>query len=89
MEHNPIATANASALTAALIYVVCFLSVALFPDLALTVAKSWFHGVELIGGSAWSASPVSFILGLLTLVGGAWLVGYIFAGIYNYFVRKQ
>ncbi|MEK7101402.1 MAG: DUF5676 family membrane protein [Patescibacteria group bacterium] len=88
MKHEPNATANAAAVTVAVIFVVCRLAVALFPDLAMTIAQSWFHGLQLSKVTGWDLSLGSFILGLVTSTGGAWLVGYIFASTYNYFVKK-
>lgn len=88
MKHEPNATANAAAVTVAALYVICRIAVALFPDLAMSVAQSWFHGLELSKISGWNLSMGSFILGLATSAGGAWLVGYLFANVYNYFVKK-
>ena len=88
MKHEPNVTANAAAVTVAALYIVCRIAVALFPDLAMSVAQSWFHGLELSKVSSWNLSMGSFILGLVTSAGGSWLVGYIFAKAYNYFVRK-
>ncbi|OGY17388.1 MAG: hypothetical protein A2784_02820 [Candidatus Chisholmbacteria bacterium RIFCSPHIGHO2_01_FULL_48_12] len=88
MKHEPLVTANAIAVTVAALYVVCRIAVALFPDLAMTVAQSWFHGLELSKVSGWNLSLGSFILGLITSAAGGWLIGYVFANSYNYFVKK-
>ena len=88
MKHEPIVTANAVAVTLGILFFVCRIAVAIFPDLAMTVAQSWFHGLELSKVSGWNLSVVSFILGLVTSVGGGWLMGYIFASSYNYFAKK-
>ena len=89
MKHEPNATANAAAVTVAGLYVVCRIAVALFPDLAMSVAQSQFHGIELSKVSGWNLSVGSFILGLVTSTASAWLIGYVFANAYNYFVKKQ
>ncbi len=88
MKHEPNATANAAAVTVGALYIVCRIAVALFPDLATSVAQSWFHGLELSKVSGWNLSMGSFILGLLTSTASAWLIGYVFANAYNYFVKK-
>ncbi|KKR72294.1 MAG: hypothetical protein UU81_C0044G0013 [Microgenomates group bacterium GW2011_GWC1_41_8] len=88
MKHEPNATANAAAVTVAVLYVVCRIAIALFPDLAMSVAQSWFHGLELSKVSSWNLSMGPFILGLVTSVISAWLVGYVFATAYNYFVKR-
>lgn len=89
MKHEPNATANAAAATVAALYVVCRIAVALFPDLTMSIAQSWFHGFELSKVSGWNLSLGSFILGLLTSAGGAWLIGYVFANAYNYFAKRR
>ena len=89
MKHEPNATANAAAVTVAALYIVCRIAVALFPDLTMSIAQSWFHGLELSSVSGWNLSLGSFILGLVTSTGGTWLVGYIFASLYNLFISKK
>ena len=89
MKHEPNTTANAATITVAVIFVACRVAVALFPDLAMTIAQSWFHGLQLSKVSGWDLSLGSFILGLVTSSGGAWLVGYLFANIYNYFLKGK
>lgn len=80
------AWANASALTVGFIYVACALLVAVFPELFKAIAVSWFHGMDL--AQIWTGEPRgNFVLGLISAVGGAWLVGYIFAWFYNKFVK--
>ena len=88
MKHEPNATANVAAVTVAVVYIVCRVAIVLFPDLVMTIAQAWFHGLELSKVSGWNLSLGSFILGLVTSSGGAWLVGYLFANAYNYFVKK-
>lgn len=89
MKKDPIATAHAAGVTTAIIYIVCRVAIALFPDLAMTIAQSWFHGLEISKVSGWSLSLGSFILGLVTISAGAWLVGYAFAVLYNYFLKNK
>ena len=89
MKHEPNATANAVAVSVAIIFVLCRIAVALFPDLAMAVAQSWFHGLNLSKISGFSVTPGSFILGLVTSTVGGWLIGYIFAKAYNYFLAKK
>jgi len=89
MKHEPNATANAVAVSVAIIFVLCRIAVALFPDLAMAVAQSWFHGLEISKVSGWNLSLDAFIIGLITSTIGAWLVGYLFAIVYNYFVKSK
>lgn len=88
MKHDPKATANAMAVTIAIVYIFCRIAVFLFPDFSMTIAQSWLHGLELNKVSGWNLSLESFILGLTTITTGGWLLGYIFATVYNYFGKK-
>ncbi len=86
MKHNVMATANALALTTGFVYIACALLVALSPTFFKVVASSWFHGMDL--ASIWTGAPRgNFFLGLVTAMGGSWLVGYLFALTYNKFVK--
>lgn len=87
MKHYPLATANASAVTTAVIYVVCTATVVFLPDLSMTIAQSWFHGIDLSKISSFNITVGSFILGIITATVGAWLIGFVFAKIYNQFVQ--
>ncbi len=88
MKHDVDTIAKATALTVGVIYLVCAFSVILLPGLAMSVAQSWFHGLNLSKISGFSVTPGSFILGLVTSTVGGWLIGYIFAKAYNYFAKK-
>ena len=88
MKHDPNVTANSSAVTSAILYVFCRIAVSLFPNLSISIAQSWFHGLEISKVSGWSLSLNSFILGLVTFTITAWLTGYTFAKVYNYFAKK-
>ncbi|MCR4263460.1 MAG: DUF5676 family membrane protein [Candidatus Roizmanbacteria bacterium] len=88
MKHDVQATANATAVTIAIVYVVCALAIMLLPDLSMNIAQSWFHGVELSEISELTITVSSFILGLVTSTAGGWLLGYVFASAYNYFIKK-
>ena len=89
MKHDVDTIAKATALTVGVIYLVCAFSVILLPGLAMSVAQSWFHGLNLSKISGFSVTPGSFILGLVTSTVGGWLIGYIFAKAYNYFLAKK
>jgi hypothetical protein len=88
MKHDPKATANGAAVTVAIIYIICRVGVFLFPDLSMSIAQSWFHGIQLTQISELRLTSGSFVLGLVTSMIFAWLVGYLFANLYNYFAKK-
>lgn len=88
MKHNPMATANAAALTTTVVYVVCRLLVGLFPGAMMAVAKSWFHGFDITRIRAWNLTFESFVLGIVSATVFAWLVGYLYGASFEYFSRK-
>ncbi|MBI2029833.1 hypothetical protein HYT02_05435 [Candidatus Gottesmanbacteria bacterium] len=88
MKKDPIATAHAAGITAGIIFVVCRLAFALLPNLTMAIAQSWFHSIALNQVSG-SLTTGSFILGLVSLIISAWLVGYVFANLYNYFLKSK
>lgn len=85
MKRGVETTAKATAVTVGIIYLVCAFGVILLPNLTMSVAQSWFHGLNLSKISGFSVTPGSFVLGLVTSTVGGWLIGYVFAKTYNYF----
>ena len=88
MKHNVSATANAAAVSIGIFYVLCRLLVGLFPGLMFAAAQSLLHGMALTQVGTWNLSVGNFILGLITSMVSAWVVGYIFAVSYNSFAKK-
>lgn len=89
MKHDPMATANAMAVTVAFIAVVCALAIILAPELSLGIAQSWFHGMDLSKvQTTVSPSMGSILYGWITATIGGWVVGYVFALVYNRFAKK-
>ena len=89
MKHDPMTTANAVAATTAIIYVICRLLVGLFPAASFTVAQSWFHGIQLTQLGTWNLTFSNLLLGVISSTVLAWLVGYLFAYLYNYFLKAK
>lgn len=87
MKAQSYAIPNALAVTTAIIFVLCSILVGLFPDIAFSIAQSWFHGIELGKAGAWNLTLGSFILGLISSTITAWIVGYIFIKSYRLFVK--
>ena len=82
MKLNERGWANASAAVTGVIYIFCAVAVAIFPGISKTVAESWVHGLDL--GAIWTGAPRgNFVLGFITAVVGTWLVGWLFAWLYN------
>ncbi len=88
MKHNPIATASAAAISVGLFFILCRILVGLFPTLMFVIAESLLHGMALTQAGNWNLSPGLFILGLLVSMFSTWAIGYIFAVVYNQFIKK-
>lgn len=88
MKKSPNATANAAAMTTAALFVVCRTAFIVAPDLALSIGRSWFHGIDIGKIQAMNLTTESFVLGIVSATVGAWLTGYLFAVSYNMFVKK-
>ncbi len=89
MKHHPLSTANAAGAATAIVFVVCRILVGLFPDASFAVAQSWFHGIELTKPvSTWNLTTGAFILGIISSAIVGWLIGYLFAVLYNSFLKK-
>ena len=89
MKHEPIATANAVAVTTAILFIGCRIFVGLFPGLMFVIAQSWFHGVTLARFDSSNLSISSFLVGLMSSTITVWVVGYVFAKAYNYFLKSK
>ena len=88
MKHQPYATANATACTAILLYATCALLVAIAPELTINIFQSWFHGIDISQIATWNVTGGSLFMGFVTMTGYAWVMGYIFALLYNSFLKK-
>ena len=88
MKHNPTATANALATTSGVFYIACRLLVSLLPDFSFSIAQSWFHGLGIAQSGSWNLSLESFLVGLISFTVLAWVIGYLFASVYNYFSKR-
>lgn len=88
MKHNPVVTANAAGATTAIVFVICRILVGLFPDLFFSIAQSWFHGISLNQIDTSTLTSSTFLLGLISSAVTAWLIGYLFATLYNFFLKK-
>ena len=81
------ATGIALALTLAIISIICLILVFIAPAFALNLFGSFIHGIDL------SKIAVAPVLGIKTLVGfvvavvGGYLIGILFASIYNKFAK--
>lgn len=87
MKQQPYALANALAFTTIIVYILCRVGVGLFPEAFFNIAQSWFHGIEFSKLAPESLTLSSFILGLISATITAWVIGYLFARIYKFFLK--
>lgn len=81
------AFANAAAVVAAVVFVVCRILVAAMPDSMFQVAQSWMHSVA-VSPSMMSGASNAWFLGIVSMVVVVWVVAYMFASLYNSFAKK-
>ncbi len=80
--------ANAFALTAAILWVVCSAFVWLLPNLSLKISKWWVHGMKVSALGQFNLTLNNFLLGGVTLVVAMWVTGYVFGWALEY-LQKQ
>ncbi len=90
MKKDVKATAHALAVIAAGYYLICAILALFLPDLYKSIAISWAHGMDV--EKVWRQFPPdvgTLLLGCITFTVAAWITGYAFAWIYNYFVERK
>ncbi len=87
MKLNAMGLANASAVFTGVFYLFCRFAIALFPDLSMQVTRSWFHGFDLANIWTPRAFSENFLLGLVSAVVLTWIGGWLFAWLYNKFIK--
>ncbi len=77
-------TGLAAALTGAIIYALCSLAAWLWPKQSIGFFSQWFHGIDLTKIAVTPQMTVSgFVLGLIGMIVVLYLVGFVYAWIYN------
>lgn len=89
MELNTSKFSLASLITAALLYAVCVIFVAIAPDLAIKILGGLIHAVnvsQFIGEASVTLSGI--FLGIIPVLIYSYFGAFVFASIYNKFIRK-
>ena len=76
MKLEKMVIANASALSTAILWIVCSIGVALLPDFVQTIRESMMHGAVATGSLEITFG--SFLMGGIALVVMAWVWGWVF-----------
>lgn len=82
----------ALAVTAGVIYIVCAIAVALFPDGTLAFFNTWVHGMDLTLVKRPAAKPLTaeeWIYGLVSIVLASYLAGALYGWVRNLFSAMQ
>lgn len=77
------ATGIAAGLTLGIISIICLVLVLIAPGFALTLFGSFMHGVDLSKIAITPSISGRTVLGLVVAVVGGYVIGVIFAAIYN------
>jgi len=89
---NPWTLGCTASITFSITFTVCALAVALFPDGAVSFFNAWFHGLDLNllkppGGRP--LAPGQFFYGLVGVAAASFIVGTLFAAVYNLIRRRE
>lgn len=75
--------------TALIVYLVCLVFVAVAPlEATIAVSNSLFHGIDLSGIATKRIELASTTMGLIITFAGTYVIGYLFAAIYNLIGEK-
>lgn len=88
---NPVKLGNSAALAFALVHVGFDILSLLSPDVLKFIFNTWFHGFKLkilILEETFSFSPQNILIGLVTSVAVAWIIGFSVGYFYNYFNKS-
>ena len=80
---SPKRTANALAITVGIISLICFIFILIAPSGTVSLFGAIFHGIDMNKIAVESISIGNGLLGVLEAVVLGWVVGWLFAVIYN------
>ncbi len=84
---NPWILGSAAAITFSVVFTVCALAAALFPDGTVGFFNAWFHGLDLTLLKPPSGRPLTFgqyLQGLVGVLMTSFAVGMLFATVHNW-----
>lgn len=85
MKLKESAFANVSGVLGAVYFVGCFAVASITPGLYKSIAESWMHMLNF--GGLWKNTPGDFGLGIISFTLVSWVMGWLFAWLYNKFIR--
>ena len=81
------ATGIALALTFLIVSIVCLVLVLIAPKFAISLFGSFMHGIDITKIAVTPSISGNTLLGLIVAVVGGYLIGAIFAALYNKFAK--
>jgi len=75
--------ANSLAIVSGIVFIVCVVLIIVIPEATMSLFGYLFHGLDISKITNPNVSIVSGIIGLVEIVVLAWIVGWLFATIYN------
>lgn len=82
MKLDKMVIAHASALSSAILWILCALGVALFPSFVESIRELIMHGAAATGPL--EVTMTSFLLGGLAVIVISWIWGYVFGWAWEY-----
>ncbi len=87
-KHYVHPTGFAAAITAGIVYILCAVFVAMSPERALRFFNGWFHGIDLTPlAKTVEITFIGAVLGLIQVMIFVYIIGALFAWIYNHCVE--
>mgnify|MGYP001558136585 CR=1 FL=1 len=86
-KKNVNATGIALALTFLIVSIACLLLIFIAPKFTLNLFGSFMHGIDLTKIAVTPSISGNTLLGIIVIVVGSYLIGVIFAAIYNKFAK--
>ncbi len=83
MSLKPIALANASAATAAVLWIICSLFVSSMPSMMMDMTGHMLHAD--LTSQMWTMTMIGFVFGLILWAVTCWITGWLLATFYNKF----
>lgn len=82
---NPNVVALSLGFTAVIVYSVCLILVALLPlETIVTFTNYLVHGIDFSNIAVKNITTIGAVIGLIEAFIMAWIIGYIFASVYNW-----
>lgn len=86
---KPIAWANAIATTSALFYTILWAMSYLLPTFYSTIVNAQFLGADIASSTPFTTDPTSAGVNLVVLAASTWVMGYVWASLYNRFNKGK